>query len=258
MKESLVKSVKEFQSGKITRRDFLKEASDFILKIPSYLGYHEDDIKNEFFAFVFSRIDKIISRYKELESSSFETWFKFVLKRQFHAFLRETYPDKVNEVNCDNNYIESIVEDRIEEKSLKLDLSFLSKKEREVVNLKYGITAENDFNLAAKKILEKLDQKRKLEDRISEKYIRLLKIRSLILNEHEPCRLNDLKNREKKVLKTKRNLEFKANTFYLFPTNEWIGEQLGITEGTVASYLNRIKIKMKVVGLENIMPDYYY
>jgi hypothetical protein len=28
------------------------------------------------------------------------------------------------------------------------------------------------------------------------------------------------------------------------PTNKWVGEQLGITESSVLSFLNRIKVKM--------------
>ena len=94
MKEDLTIYVKKFQNGLITKRVFLNKINPIILKIPCYLGYKSTDIKHEFYAYIISKIDKIISLYKVIPNISFKTWFNIVLKREFYRYI-----NKINKYN---------------------------------------------------------------------------------------------------------------------------------------------------------------
>src|SRR4030065_224072 len=87
MNENLIIYVKKFQNGSITKREFLKHVNPIILNVPVYLGCKSTDVKHDFYAHIISKIDKLISFYKEVPHAKFTTWFNLVLKREFYNFI---------------------------------------------------------------------------------------------------------------------------------------------------------------------------
>ena len=57
MNKNIETYVEKFQKGSISRRDFLKEVNDFILKIPRYSKVFDKDIVHEFYAYIISKIE---------------------------------------------------------------------------------------------------------------------------------------------------------------------------------------------------------
>jgi hypothetical protein len=242
--------VKKFQEKKITRREFLKEKGGLILKIPAYLGYNDKDIQYEFYAFIASKIDLIISKYKALNTSSFETWFSLVLRRYFMHFIK-----MIKQKEEFENYIVETAElsETNTKSDINLDLSCLTANEKKVACLKYGLnTDKNNSENIAGLILKKLDNKKRLEEKITKKYVTLLQTQKNIRFETRSEKILELKEKEKKIRENKRRLEKEFESYSIFPTNSYIGEKLGISQGTVASYLNRIKNKMEKEGIDRI------
>lgn len=254
MKKNLKKSAAEFRDGRKSRRDFLNEVADLILRTPPVMGHFDDDQKHEFFAFIASKLEKIISRYREFENSSFETWFGLVLKRYFIYFIRCRKINKVVEINKQPEILDCIGNNsNTFSNDLKIDLNIFSKNEKKIIGAKYGIIEENNFKITTKEILSKIEQKRQIEDKISEKFTKLLNIRKIIFNTSDFDQTEKLKMKEQKILRIKRKLESKFNRINIFATNSEVAKQLGISDGTVASYINRIKNKLKNAGFDKII-----
>jgi len=129
------------------------------------------------------------------------------------------------------------------------DFSIFSENENKILDLKYNVGIKSEKSINAKQILIKLENKAKIEDRLSKKYIKLLNIRNMMRFETDRGALDQLKIEEQKIKNSKRKLEMFSNKISLLPTNLWIGNQLGIKSGTVSSYLNRIKIKFQKNGI---------
>jgi RNA polymerase sigma factor (sigma-70 family) len=243
-------NVKKFQEQKISRREFLKEEGGLILKMPGYLGYNDKDIQYEFYALIASKIDRIISKYKIQDNSSFETWFSLVLRRYFFHFIKNVKQKEEIEKFIPDNF------DLLTENpgiNINLNLSCLSENEQKVVRLKYGINSEshNKENTAGI-ILKKLDNKKRIEEKITKKYVALLQTQKNIKTETHPDKILLLKEKEKRIRENKRKLEKEFESYSIYPTNSFVSEQLGISQGTVASYLNRVKNKMEKEGIDKI------
>ena len=249
MNKELVSYAIKFQKGQISRREFLREINDIILKTPRYSGVYDKDIIHEFYAFFISKIDKIITRYKVKENASFNTWFNIVLKRSFINFYKNYKNHEENETveYIDNYPINGSEKNLLEAKSFVLEkLNFLSENEKTVLSLKFGLNINSNINIenSLNVIYNKLLNKTKIEEKITSRFSKLLKLETALKNETDKNKINEIKIKIQKTLKNKRNLE---KVFYgssSLPTNKWVGEKLGLTEGTVGAYLNKIKIKI--------------
>ncbi len=249
MNENLAIYVKKFQNGLINKRDFLKHVNPLILNIPFYLGCKSVDIKYEFYAHIISKIEKLISFYKELPYAKFTTWFHLVLKREFYYFI-----SKINKINDFEslqindaiiNFPENTQPFSDEINNAPINLTQLTEKEKNVIALKYGIKIyERDISKSVDKILSRLDKKRNLENKISRKYFKILNLQTQISKSDDNDKINNLRSELQKVINYKRKLEKAYYSFSIFPTNKWVGEQLGLSEGTIGAYLNKIKSKL--------------
>jgi len=244
---NIIDAVRAFQKEKISKRELLKELNDLILKTPNYYGYFDKDVKYEFYAYLISKIEKIISCYREIPEATFTTWFNVVLKRQFYLFIKKYKTQEQETVE----YIENINGDQCNCRSSSInrynfDFSHLTEKELIIFRLKYGIyNFDDELKESNSIIIDKLNRKRIIEDKIAGKYHMLINLQKQIQLESDKTTRNNLKERLAKVVENKRQLESKFSKFSMLPTNKWVGNKLGLSAGTVGAYLNKIKIKIK-------------
>jgi hypothetical protein len=256
MSTNLSALAENFKKSRISRREFLKETCNIIISIPNYLGYYDADIRHEFFAYIASKITRIISMYQTRENSQFISWFSITLKRQFYNFI--------SQYNKQNSIIEFIYSDTLENynsssddnlENINLNLSILSHKEKRVLSLKYGM--DKDTSYITRRILSKIDKKKKMEETLNKKFFKLLMIQRNIIAESEKEKINVLKQKESLLKKGKRKLEKSMNRISILPSNKWVAKKMGISEGCVASYINRIRIKLIRAGINNIAVNRY-
>lgn len=249
MDENLSIYVKKFQNGLIAKRDFLKHVNRIILNVPVYHGCKSSDVKHDFYAHIISKIDKLISFYKEMPNAKFTTWFNLVLKREFYNFISKIKKKddfesfQINEAII--NY--PVITQPFSEKKNNMSINFtsLTEKEKNVIALKFGIKIfERDISKSVDKILTRLDKKRNIENVLSRKYYKILNLQSQISNSEDADKINRLKNKLQKAIYYKRKLEKTFSSISTLPTNKWVGEQLGLSEGTIGAYLNKIKTKL--------------
>lgn len=252
MKNSfLSESVLRFQKGLISRRDFLKLINSVILNYPFHYGSFDTDLRHDFYSVVISKIDKIINSYKEQENAQFSTWFNTVLRNEFFCLMkkkkREIEKLEALDVYAEN-HIQPFSSNECSDKKNddRIDLSILTDNEKKVVSLKYGINSSGeDISGSINIILERLEKKKRLENKISERYIKIVSFQKMLSNEIEETRKNRIKEELTKTTKSKRRFENTYQRFSLLPTNKWVGLKLGLSEGTIASYISKIKIKFR-------------
>ncbi|MBN2545628.1 MAG: hypothetical protein JXB50_07520 [Spirochaetes bacterium] len=253
MNKSIYYYVQKFLNGSISKKELLKEISFFILKIPVIKGYYDDDIKYDFYAYVISKIEKIILNYKIKKESSFESWFFVVLSRQFYNYLNKKLKPSNYNFNIQTLFpsLSDLYENYYSEKKIEndtdihYDFSFLTEKERNILAFKYGINAYNNgYMETAKIILEKIEKKKKIEEKIYNKYLKLLVVQKEIIRTNSETDMIILKNKETMLKKYKRRLEKIFKSYNIYPSNEWVANKLGISEGTVGAYLFKIKNKI--------------
>jgi hypothetical protein len=252
MAKDFSKTIEDYQKSRISTRDFLREIGIYILKFPFFHGYKDEDLRHEFFAYVVSKIRNIIMSYEKYENSSFLSWFNTVLKHQFFSFMKKYNSEKslMDQFNCDFYENEEIYSASHETDHINIDLSHLSGKERRVVALKYGLS---DSMFHTDYILKRIERKKMLEERISKKFFNLIRIHNELSTELDPERKKRLFLKEDLLKKNKRKLESALSSLSFTNTNEWVGSQLSMNAGTVATYLKRAKTKLKRAGLNNIL-----
>ncbi|HOV13694.1 MAG TPA: hypothetical protein PK771_05375, partial [Spirochaetota bacterium] len=256
--------IERFKKGFLSRRVILKELAPFILREPIFHGCYDNDIKNEFFATVASKIERIISDYKEIETANFITWFSVVLRNEFLMFIRvwnkiENFETK--EVYILNNIHNGFEEESYEEynfeeseKSPKIDLSILSDTEKLILQWKFGITNQNvNLEEIQSAIESKISLKKRYEELINKKFIDLIRIQQKINKEIDKHKKKALTDKEKRIKKIKRRYEHLYNNILCFPSNKDVANKLNYSSGTIGAYISRIKTKFEKVGYENMM-----
>ena len=83
-----------------------------------------------------------------------------------------------------------------------------------------------------------------MERTISKRYYKMIKLQKKLANVENNEERTTLKKELDKVLYYKRKLEYIFNNYSILPTNKWVGEQLGLSDSTIAVYLNKIKKKL--------------
>lgn len=250
MKSDFIKAVRSFKAGVISIRSLVTELTPTILKIPAILGYCEKDIKHDFYAEIISRLEKIISLYKEIPGATFSTWFNHVLKMEFYGFIKKKNKKELEyAVYYENSILSEYndpLEDELKGKVRNSDYDILTKKEKKILDLKYGLTLDSFENKESIKIIiEKLDKKKKLEDRITLIYLKILNLEKKNYQEIDPEIKNGIRSDIEKLRYKKRNLEKNYYRQILTPTNEWVGDKLNISKNTTATFLLKIKNKMQ-------------
>ena len=286
-KISLVNAVNNFQQGRISRREMLHHLNDLILNTPSYYGHLDDDIKHEFYSYIICKIDTILNRYKEIQDIKFEAWFYLAMKRKFFDFIRkkkkqeqsnileEVQDFRISETPSTYQCIEDDQSVTPEREMIDLCLKNFTKKEIQVMSIKYGfnnlnidsdsnktndnsntndnnntIDSSNDssiYNLLPDDfttiIEKKIKRKKKFENMLFNKHRELINIDKKICCELDPDIKSELKQKRKILLEKKRLLEAQYNNVEMCAPNRFIAQKLNISHNTVGVYISKIKCK---------------
>lgn len=250
MKRDLSYYAMKFKKGEISRKEFLKLISKYIFLVANLKKFYGRDIKHDFFFYIAGKIEKIIKNYRKIEGASFEDWIFVVLKNQFLYFLKTRIKKSDNEKAI---YLLGFNEELFEENSLfennckdKIDFSFLTYKERLVAAFKFGI---NFFDIkssgVSEIILKKIEKRKKLELKFNKRNLQIIKLQNSINNTYEIEKKEFLVEKEKVVKRYRDNIATMLNKFSIYPSNKWVSERLGISQGTVAAFIFKIKRKIK-------------
>ncbi len=256
----LLKKIINFKKGLISKREILPLLTNLFF---SYLKFYRTDdreIINEFYLFFISHLEKIISNYDEAKFKNFEVWFKKVIKNKFLNFLNtkniksQFAIQKANDVELENLIYEK--ENNSEYSNIldKLNLSRITSKEKEILKFKLGYVEDEDIR---ETILRKIEKVRKIEDVISFKYIKLLKIHSAMLVENDINKKEELKNMEKNIREEKRKLEKKLYSIKILPPDNIISKKLGLSKNTVSAFFSRIRKKIFSANNKDIAEKIY-
>lgn len=248
MRKDLKPVVKKFMQNEISRRDFLIEVNAIILKVPSYWKCYDKDVVHEFYAYIVSKIDRIISRYTEYKSATFNTWFLRVLNREFFFFFKKwNKKESLEKSNIKNLFANDLANPNYlynDDVSL-IDFSVLSENEKNVAALKYGVRiGQRDISEAAEVIMQKVEKKKRMEEKLVKYYHKIMIIQNEMLAENDTEKVMELKKKEQKLKKSKNKLLNVLRTYKTYPTNAWVAEKLNLADGTVAAYINKIKVKI--------------
>ena len=181
LKEEVIK----FKKGLISRREIIPPLTNLILNSLKCYNIKNKEIIHDFYLLILSNLEKILNDYDEERFKEFESWFKKVIKRKFLNFI--TRENRIFTLALERTeYVE--IEDLLDNNCKygidyitlfnNLNLSRLSDKEREILRLKLGFTSDKevvDF------ITEKIQRIKEIEDTLSFKYVKLLKIHYDIL-----------------------------------------------------------------------------
>ncbi len=247
-----------YRNGRIRRRELISTLSELIIKIPHYFNCYDEDIKNDYYVMILSKIDSLLQTYKKIESCKFSTWFIHILKRQYIQFHYKTqfvnknneqYNIEYNDEQLDNLSLEySGMKNNYFENGSFLNLSQLNEIELKIVELKFGFDADIFYTEHVEK---KVQQKSQLESRLIKSYNKLLEVQNEIKKSFNTDEIENLKKQESLILTRKRNNEKRYKKITPTPSNKWVSEQLNLCETTVGTYLTRIKKKLKNIT-ENI------
>lgn len=245
----LEKAVENYKKGRINRRELISILSPLILKIPSYLNSYDEDIKSDFYTNILSNLCSTIERYEKKENCTFKTWFIFVLKRQFKRQFKERAYKRIcvksfmsAEIEYNDSLYTSCSYISQDNNESVIDFSQFTKLERKIIELKFGFTENPNFN---REMYNKIEKKRLLQVRITDLFYQILDTDKKIRETKDIIEIEKLRNKKAELLTRKRNNEDKFSRVISTPSNKWVGEQLNIAEGTVNSYLTRIRNKMK-------------
>ena len=206
-----------FQNGQMSRREFIGEVSGLIMRAARAMNCRSYDWRYDYYLYVVSDIDKLISCYKPDDNFEFETWFVAICKKRYISFIRHKKSRwcSVSDANLTeifNNSSEICIDSPLPSYSYEmLDYSGLTSLEQEIIKARYGIMDDAATNISAGLIQNaREEEKLKIADLIAKKYAKLLDIRTKIQNADEE-ESAELRSKEQRIIRRKRTLENRYN-----------------------------------------------
>lgn len=238
-----------------TRRKLISILSPLIVRYPTYYKYRDKDFCHDFYVFILSGFDKLLSAYKPLVNCKFMTWFSLTMNRKLWTFLR--FEKNKRSHRIEENFVGEELHDKyfVAEDAVTYETersydffntvlhSNLSPKEKKIVILKFSnicITQHEDPLL-----IKKMRRIEAIKQRIHKNQFMIFKLEKQLLECYsEEKRKEIIKNIERiehYQKSKKKNLE----NFVICRSNKWIAAQLNIKTSTVSSLLLRAKKKLK-------------
>ena len=82
------------------RRKLISILSPVIVQYPTYYKYRNKDFQHDFYVYIISKFDKLLSAYKPLTDCKFTTWFSLIMSRNlwnFNRIKKRKYSHQVEE-----------------------------------------------------------------------------------------------------------------------------------------------------------------
>jgi DNA-directed RNA polymerase specialized sigma24 family protein len=250
--DSLTQTVLQLQNKSPNRREIISLLSPVIFKLMDYWKLFEPDIRSGFYCSLLGRLETVIAKYRYRENIQFMTWFQKVIRREYFKFYHQHKKQEIREKISIEKFYDQYQEDALqpqtpaqENSRLVSLLQRLSDKEKEVFLRKTGFYESRtaDEPLSRRQIIFQI-----LEQKTERYFIRLIKIQHEILQETDTLKKSVLKLKERQIHHRYQEIRNKLSRYKLTRTNKTVADQMKIGEGSVSTYMKRIRKKLKVSG----------
>lgn len=252
--KKLVIRYNKFKSPSVKRK-LISILSPIIIQYPAYYKYKDEDFRHDFYVYVISKFDKLLSSYKPLSDCKFSTWFSIVLNKRLWNFTRVKKFERAHKV--EENFINEEAHDKyfVAEDTVKYEeensydffntilKSDLSKKEKKILILKFSnacITDNEDPQL-----IKKIRKVEEIKQRIHKNHFAISYLKKQLMKCTSEDKRNEIIKKLERIEISQRNkLEILENS-EISRSNTWVAKQLNIKTSTVSSLLLRAKRKLQ-------------
>lgn len=252
--KKLVMRFNEFKSPSVKRK-LISILSPAIIQYPVYYKYNDKDFQHDFYIYVISKFDKLLSAYKPLSDCKFSTWFSLIMSRKLWNFTRIRKCEKSRKV--EENFINEEAHDKyfVAEDTVKYEdedpydffntilNSDLSIKEKKILILKFSNACimENEDP----QLIKKMQRIERIKQRIHKNQFAISRLKKQLRKcTTEEERGEIIKDIERIETSQRNKMKILEDTD-ISRSNTWIAEQLNIKTSTVSSLLLRAKRKLQ-------------
>ncbi len=255
--KELVCRYNEFRNPR-TKRKLISILSPVIVNFPHFYKYLDEDLCHDFYIFILSKLDKILSKYTPLSTAKFSSWFSVTMSRNLWLFIyceKRKNKYKIDEISADEDMEKKyfVSENTVKYESNDnecydffntiLHNSKLSKKEKKIMILKFlnmSIFPYEDPTLQKK--IEKIET---IKNRINKNRLHIFNLQKKLCN----CK-SEKKRKEilDELARIKKYYDYKKEhlkNLSLCRSNKWVAQQLGLRISTVSSLVLRAKKKLR-------------
>jgi hypothetical protein len=103
--KELISRYNEFKNPR-TKRKLISILSPVIVNYPHFYKYLDEDFCHDFYIFILSKLDKILSKYTPFSSSKFSSWFSVTINRNLWLFIhceKRKNKYRIEEIQADEN-----------------------------------------------------------------------------------------------------------------------------------------------------------
>lgn len=237
------------------RRKLISILSPVIVQYPTYYKYRNKDFQHDFYVYIISKFDKLLSAYKPLTDCKFTTWFSLIMSRNlwnFNRIKKRKYSHQVEE-----KFINEGVQDKyfVAEDTVKYERenpydffntilkSNLSMKEKKILILKFSnacITESEDPSL-----IKKMQRIEKIKQRINKNQFTIFQLQKQLAECTSEEKRSEIIKEIERIENYQKNKTKSLESFDICRSNAWIAKQLNIKTSTVSSLLMRAKKKLQ-------------
>lgn len=237
------------------RRKLISILSPVIVQYPTYYKYRNKDFQHDFYVYIISKFDKLLSAYKPLTDCKFTTWFSLIMSRNlwnFNRIKKRKYSHQVEE-----KFINEGVQDKyfVAEDTVKYERenpydffntilkSNLSMKEKKILILKFSnacIAESEDPSL-----IKKMQRIEKIKQRINKNQFTIFQLQKQLAECTSEEKRSEIIKEIERIENYQKNKTKSLESFDICRSNAWIAKQLNIKTSTVSSLLMRAKKKLQ-------------
>ncbi len=237
------------------RRKLISILSPIIVQYPTYYKYRNKDFQHDFYVYIISKFDKLLSAYKPLTDCKFTTWFSLIMSRNlwnFNRIKKRKYSHQVEE-----KFINEGVQDKyfVAEDTVKYEQenhydffntilkSNLSMKEKKILILKFSnacIAESEDPSL-----IKKMQRIEKIKQRINKNQFTIFQLQKQLAECTSEEKRSEIIKEIERIENYQKNKTKSLESFDICRSNAWIAKQLNIKTSTVSSLLMRAKKKLQ-------------
>lgn len=237
------------------RRKLISILSPVIVQYPTYYKYRNKDFQHDFYVYIISKFDKLLSAYKPLTDCKFTTWFSLIMSRNlwnFNRIKKRKYSHQVEE-----KFINEGVQDKyfVAEDTVKYEQenhydffntilkSNLSMKEKKILILKFSnaCIAENEDP----SLIKKMQRIEKIKQRINKNQFTIFQLQKQLAECTSEEKRSEIIKEIERIENYQKNKTKSLESFDICRSNAWIAKQLNIKTSTVSSLLMRAKKKLQ-------------
>lgn len=255
--KELISRYNEFKNPR-TKRKLISILSPVIVNYPHFYKYLDEDFCHDFYIFILSKLDKILSKYTPFSSSKFSSWFSVTINRNLWLFIhceKRKNKYRIEEIQADENVEKKYF---VSENTVKyesddnecydffntiLHSSILSGKEKKIMILKF--LNMSIFPYEDPTLQKKIERIETIRHRINKNRLHIFNLQKKLCNcksEKKRKEISDELTRIKKYYDHKKEC---LKNLSICRSNKWVAQQLGLKTSTISSMVMRAKKKLQ-------------